>query len=484
MKSKQEAIEIRRVFAETGRNVSETARRCGCGRDTVRRALARNYEINDGRKKRAHEHPEDAMIEAVIMENLPDAIRSRKLRLTATRIAHIVQADGCQLSERQLLKRVAVVRKRINEKSPKDVYLDLDAPRGAFQVDFGQYECYLDGVHTVVHVLIVSSAFSNAFAAVACAGEDSASLFEGLERCFDILGGTPPVLRFDNLAPAVFWDKKTRCMTEPFSRFVVHHGFRPEFCNPHAGWEKGNVENKVKYIRNNFFNPLNRCRFDNLAALNDALALFAVNDRGRKHYKKDRLISELLESERPVFGELRPPFGYVEQRIAGVDKQGFVQYRGNRYFTTHDNTADKVVIEATANRVHILDMDFKPIASHVRAIGKNNRVQSVHEIAKMLAKKPSAIPYVIHPIDDAIALRESLHGVRAVDRVEPILHVLTKRLNVQNVGHAQFRCAGYTPDLKRYDTLAGLNEQTGRNHTVMQQIEAGIGYSGNAAGLG
>lgn len=45
MKTKQEAIEIRRVFAETGGNVSETARRCGCGRDTVRRALKRDYGL-------------------------------------------------------------------------------------------------------------------------------------------------------------------------------------------------------------------------------------------------------------------------------------------------------------------------------------------------------------------------------------------------------------------------------------------------------
>ena len=483
MKTKQEAIEIRRVFAETGGNVSETARRCGCGRDTVRRALKRDYEVNEGRKPRPHPHPEDAAIELVIMENMADAMRSRKLRLTASRIAQIVRADGCQLSERQLIKRVAVVRGRLKEKNDKPVFLELDAPRGAYQVDFGQYECYLDDVRTVVHGLIVSSAYSNAFAVVALPGEDSASLFEGLERCFAMLGGTPPVLRFDNLAPAVFWDKKKRCMTEPFSRFVVHHGFRPEFCNPRSGWEKGNVENKVKYIRNNFFNPINRCRFKDLATLNDALASFAVKDRSRKHYKKERLISELLESERPVFGELRPPFGYVERRVVNVDKQGFVQYRGNRYFTRHDNTAAQVVVEADSGHVNILGMDFRPLASHVRALGKDRRVQPLSELAALLAKKPSAIPYVIHPIEEANELRERLRGVRAVDRVEPIMQVLTKGADVSCVGKSQFGCAGYTPNLGKYDILAGINEQTGRNNAVVQQIEAWVCNTGNGAGV-
>ena len=173
MKTKQEAIEIRRVFAETGGNVSETARRCGCGRDTVRRALKRDYGLNEGRTPRKHPHPEDAAIERVIMDNIADAARSKKLRLTASRIARLVIADGCELSERQLLKRVAVVRDRIKERSDKPVFLELDAPRGAWQVDFGQYECYLDGARTTIHCLVVSSAYSNAFEVVGCVGEDS-----------------------------------------------------------------------------------------------------------------------------------------------------------------------------------------------------------------------------------------------------------------------------------------------------------------------
>lgn len=481
MKTKQEAIEIRRVFAETGGNISETARRCGCVRGTVRSVLARNYENNCGRRHRHHEHPEDQMIEAVVMENLPDAMRSKKLRLTSSRIARIVQADGYKLSERQLMKRVAIVRRRINEKLPKPVFLELDAPRGAFQVDFGSFECFLNDVRTVVHGLIVSSAFSNACAVVACAGEDSASFFEGMEKCFELLGGVPPVLRFDNLAPAVFWDKKTRRMTEPFSRFVVHHGFRPEFCNPRSGWEKGNVENKVKYVRNNFFNPVNRSRFDDLDSLNAALAAFAVNDRSRIHYKKKRMIFELLESERPLFGKLRRPFGYVEQRVVSVDKQGFVQYRGNRYFTKHDNRADHVVIEATAERVNILDMEFKPIANHARAIGLNKRVQSMRDLALLLSAKPAAIPYVIEQPGD---LRDKLRGVRSSDRVETIMQVLTNGASVSCVGKAQFRCEGYSPNLEKYDALAGLDEQTGRDHTIMQQVTARICNSGYGAGLG
>lgn len=455
MKTKQEAIEIRRIYTETGCNVSETARRCGCHRGTVRRVLTRDYSINDGRKKRTHPHPEDRAIERIVMENLPDALRSKKLRLTATRIAHIVQGEGFALSDRQLLKRVAIVRKRVRDKQThKDVYLELDSPRGSFQVDFGQFECIIDGLKLTVHGLIVSSAYSNAFASVACIGEDSACLFEGLEACFEQLGGVPPVLRFDNFAPAVFWEGRKRTITDAFSRFASHHGFRCEFCNPRSGWEKGNVENKVRYLRNNFFLPVDRCEFHSLDALNLSLAEFADKDRDRMHYKKHRSIRALFDSEKPILNDLKVPFCYIERRAASVDKQGFVQYRGNRYFTRHDFTGRTAIIEATAQRVEILTDDLKPIASHARAFGRDKRVQSAGELALLLAKKPAAIPYVMQSFTDAQALRDSLRCVRAVERVDPILQILTAKRDDLSLPARAF-------DLSLYDRLAGIDGKTG-----------------------
>lgn len=466
MKTKQEAIEIRKIYTETGCNISETARCCGCHRGTVRRALARDYSINCGKKKRAHPHPEDQAIERLVMENLPDALRSHKLRLTATRIAHIVQGEGCELSDRQLLKRVAMVRKRIRDgQTHKDVYLELDSPRGAFQVDFGQFECIINGAKLTVHGLIVSSAYSNAFGSVACIGEDSSCLFEGLEACFDQLGGVPPVLRFDNFAPAVFWEGRKRTITDAFSRFAAHHGFRCEFCNPRSGWEKGNVENKVRYVRNNFFLPVDRCEFASLDALNLALAEFAENDRDRMHYKKHRPIRALFDAEKPILNDLKAPFGFIERRAVGVDKQGFVQYRGNRYFTRHDFTGRTAIIEATAQRIDILTDDLKHIASHSRAIGKDKRIQPASELAFLLAKKPAAIPYIMKSFTDAQALRDSLRAVRAVDRVEPIMQILTATRDGLSSDSRVF-------DLSLYDRLAGIDVETRGNNQIVLKAEA------------
>ncbi|MCM3479341.1 IS21 family transposase, partial [Caldibacillus thermoamylovorans] len=63
-------------------------------------------------------------------------------------------------------------------------------------------------------------------------------------------------IRIDKLTPAV---KKKRTkneeaqLTDEFVQFQNYYGFDVQVCNPRSGHEKGNVENKVGYIRYNFF---------------------------------------------------------------------------------------------------------------------------------------------------------------------------------------------------------------------------------------
>ena len=82
--------------------------------------------------------------------------------------------------------------------------------------------------------------------------------------------GVPKRIRIDNLTPAV---KKKRTkdeeahLTDEFVQFQNYYGFDVQVCNPRSGHEKGNVENKVGYIRYNFFtsSPI----IKNLSALSE-----------------------------------------------------------------------------------------------------------------------------------------------------------------------------------------------------------------------
>ena len=73
--------------------------------------------------------------------------------------------------------------------------------------------------------------------------------------------------------------------------------------NPESGWEKGNVENKVGYLRRNELVPVPR--FNDLAEENRHLLERCESDMQREHYDDDdnRFISELFEEDK---ARLRP----------------------------------------------------------------------------------------------------------------------------------------------------------------------------------
>lgn len=67
------------------------------------------------------------------------------------------------------------------------------------------------------------------------------------------IGGVPPLLIFDNATGVGKRVGSQVHETELFRRFRAHYGCRVKFCNPYAGYEKGNVERKVDYVRANLW---------------------------------------------------------------------------------------------------------------------------------------------------------------------------------------------------------------------------------------
>uniref|UniRef100_UPI00046AA31F IS21 family transposase n=1 Tax=Caldalkalibacillus mannanilyticus TaxID=1418 RepID=UPI00046AA31F len=148
-------------------------------------------------------------------------------------------------------------------------YERLEHPPGEAHVDFGFMEAVHDGELIDIHALVMSFPFSNAAFAVPLPAENQECLLYGLKQLFKQAGGVPESIRIDNLTPAV---KKTRTkleeaqLTDEFLQFQSHYGFDVQICNPRCGHEKGHVENKVGYIRYNFFStaPIMES-FDDLA---------------------------------------------------------------------------------------------------------------------------------------------------------------------------------------------------------------------------
>lgn len=171
-------------------------------------------------------------------------------------------------------------------------------PPGEAQVDFGVMEAVQDGDLVDVRALIMSMPYSNTGFAVPLPSENQECFLYGLQQLFIQAGGVPKSIRIDNLTPAV---KQTRSkmeeakLTDEFMQFQNHYGFEVQVCNPRSGHEKGNVENKVGYIRYNFFAkaPVMKSFEDLTLKLKEQLH----EDRKRLHYEKEVLIQELWDQE-------------------------------------------------------------------------------------------------------------------------------------------------------------------------------------------
>ncbi|WP_338030906.1 hypothetical protein [Fervidibacillus halotolerans] len=175
----------------------------------------------------------------------------------------------------------------------------LEHPPSDAQVDFGVMEAVQDGELVDVHTLVMSFPYSNAGFAVPLPSQNQECFLYGLKQLFHQIGGVPRRIRIDNLTPAV---KKTRSideeaeLTEEFLRFQSYYGFDVQVCNPHSGHEKGNVKNKVGYIRYNFFNkaPVMNSYED----LTNQLFQELNKDRDRLHYEKQVRIEDLWLDEK------------------------------------------------------------------------------------------------------------------------------------------------------------------------------------------
>lgn len=192
----------------------------------------------------------------------------------------------------------------------------LEHPPTEAQIDFGTMEVCHDGAFKDVKVLVMTFPFSNAGFAVTLPAENQECLLEGMKELFRQAGGVPRKIRIDNMSTAV---TQTKSRTEPalltdgFLRFATHYGFETQVCNPRSGNEKGSVENKVGYVRYNFFSSTPIMK--DFVSFNEALAKELAQDRERIHYEKQVPIDELWLTEKvdllalpdvdyPVFKEM------------------------------------------------------------------------------------------------------------------------------------------------------------------------------------
>ncbi|WAA08928.1 IS21 family transposase [Fervidibacillus albus] len=386
---------IRQEVNRKGCSYSDVARRTNVDYRTVKKyADMEEFQPNKKIKKSQPAPVMDPVKDIVDQWLREDLKKKKKYRRTAKRIWQLlVENENFKGSDRTVRAYVAKRKKELLEES-NEAALPLEAKPGDAQVDFGEAPFKYMGKVVDLPFLVMSFPSSNAAYVQVFESQNQECFLEGLKRFFHHIGGVPCRIRFDNLTPAVkkILPHGKRILTEGFQQFALHYGFAYEFCNPASGNEKGHVESKVKYIRNNMFLP--ERTIYNLEDFNRQLWEECKRDHQRQHYEKKIEIAKLHEEERAAFLCL-PAKEYTCTRYETVkaDKYGFIQIDAKKYSTSPRFASQTVLVGITYNRVDIIDENGEIIVRHERIYGEKMKSMKWQPYLALMAKRPTALKY-------------------------------------------------------------------------------------------
>ncbi len=368
---------IRALYYEQGYNISEIAKATDRDWKTVAKYIDM-ADFNEPLPVPASEQrfcpklaPYKPLIDSWLEE---DKKYPRKQRHSAQRVFNRLTAevDGFNCSYRLVAEYVSKRKTELILKRAEG-FLPLEHHPGEAQADFGSAEFYERGRLISGKYLVVTFPWSNAGYIQLFYGENSECLLEGLDTIFRHIGGVPHEIWFDNASSMVLNVMKAhgRNLTERFSRFREHYGFRALFMNPAEGHEKGSVENKVGYGRRNFLVPAPR--FDDLKAYNMQLLSDFDGDQERLHYYKKVKISELFLADKAAFlPQPSVPFD-TSRIITGLRTDGCGRFTLNNgkheYSSAPKYALGTVNVRLTSSSVTVLDDEYREIVTHRRLYG-------------------------------------------------------------------------------------------------------------------
>ena len=421
---------------------------------------------------------------------MEDQSRPKKQRHTAKRIYdRLVSEFGFAGSDRTV--RYYVAKRKLELQIEKsEPYIRLEHPGGEAQADFGTFQAIIGGELVERKMLILSYPYSNAAFVFVTPKENTECFLEGLRQLFEMCGGVPNRIWFDNLSAAVVsvgTDGK-RKLTDEFQRFALHYRFQPVFCNPAQGNEKGHVENKVGYARRNWCVPLPVA--NDLEQLQNVINQQALEDLNRLHYAKGVLQQELWEQEKIKLLEL-PLVPYEVFRLESVKANGYGEVLVDKKTLKVPSirSHERVWLKYWWNKVDVLSDSYEVLLSLPRGYIDEPIPIDLQTLLEPLYKKPKALDYssvLAFLPSQTKAFLQSVEGKSRKARIGWIIRMLKtyqieeiercltqeKQVDVSHLEHVLYRLrhpeiiptpmkdnrtpsvfVGYQPDLSRYDQL-------------------------------
>jgi transposase len=389
---------IRRWHLRDQVSLREIARRLGISRNTVRRYL-RSDVVEPGYPERHSPSKLDGHAAQLAGWLKTEANKPRKQRRTLKQIHTDLSALGFTGS----YDRVAAFARRWRQAQQvqaktagRGTFIPLRFAAGeAFQFDWSEDWAVIDGERIRLQIAQFKLCHSRAFFLRAYPLQTHEMLFDAHHYAFVAWGGIPRRGIYDNMKTAV--DKvrrgKERDVNARFSAMISHYLFDADFCNPAAGWEKGQIEKNVQDSRHRIWQKVPA--FGSLTALNDWLADQCVLLwQQTPHPEQAMTIWDAWSTERAQLMPVGQPFDGFVEHTKRVSPTCLVNFERNRYSVPAAFANRPVSLRVYAARL-VLVAEGQVIAEHRRRITRSHNLgQTIYDWRHYLAvlqRKPGAL---------------------------------------------------------------------------------------------
>jgi hypothetical protein len=258
------------------------------------------------------------------------------------------------------------------------------------EVDWGSAVAFIDGIQTPIKYFCMRSRYSGKHIVRAYLCEKQQAFFDAHIHAFNFFGGIFPTLVYDNLTTAIkeVLRGRGRVEQDSFVRFRSYYNFKPRFCNPGQGHEKGGVEGIVGYARRNYMVPIPSV--ESIDELNEGLLSKCVCFGDYRISGRDRTVNEFFEEERSHL--IRLPefvFSNLDIQDSKVKSYSTVLVDKNHYSVPTRYVDMKVRINLGIDKVEIF-WNGQKIARHRRVFGINKWRLDPQHYLELIKERPGS----------------------------------------------------------------------------------------------
>jgi transposase len=400
---------IRRWALRDKMPIREISRRTGLSRNTIRKYLRADIvELSFRTPTRPSKL--DPFAEKLSGWLITEQRKSRKDRRTAKQMhADLVKLgfDGSYERVAAFVRAWKADRQHTMQTTGRGTFVPLVfQPGEAFQFDWSEDWAVIGGERVKLQVAHIKLSHSRAFLVRAYLLQTHEMLFDAHWHAFRVFGGIPGRGIYDNMKTAV--DRvgrgKQRDVNARFLAMTSHYVFEPEFCNPAAGWEKGQVEKNVRDARHRLWQVAPA--FSDLEALNNWLedrckVLWAETAHG----SLPGSIADIWEAEKPALMPLPTAFDGFVELSKRVSPTCLITFDRNRYSVPASFANRPVSLHIYPEKLVVVT-EGQVICTHKRIIERSHRqpgrvIYDWRHYLAVVQRKPGALrngaPFVKMP---------------------------------------------------------------------------------------